>query len=47
MVSDIEKKHFARREIQNEIITVKRVKIPGTMLDRVYFKSSCQFQRKF
>ncbi len=40
MVSDIEKKHFARREIQNEIIAAKRVKIPGIIYDKVGIFSS-------
>ncbi|KKL88460.1 hypothetical protein LCGC14_1924470 [marine sediment metagenome] len=40
MVPDLEKKHFARYEIQNEIIAAKRVKIPGKMFDRVGVFSS-------
>ncbi|HEC38140.1 hypothetical protein LCGC14_0886220 [marine sediment metagenome] len=35
MVSDIEKMDFARREIQNESITAKRVNRPYIMLDKV------------
>lgn len=35
MVSEIEKKHFAHREIQNEHITAKRVKLPGDMVDKL------------
>lgn len=35
MVADLEKKHFARREIKNEIIAAKRVKIPGSAFDKV------------
>ncbi len=35
MVSDIEKMDFAHREIRNEIITAKRVKIPHIMVDKI------------
>ncbi|KKM22796.1 hypothetical protein LCGC14_1621710 [marine sediment metagenome] len=40
MVSNLEKEDFVRREIRNEVIAIKRIKIPQLMVDKVGVFSS-------